>query len=767
MDRTVFLQVALDTPLYQTFDYLLPKDSDATPKAGVRIEVPFGRRRMVGIVYAVTDHCNYPIEKVRRAYQVLDETPLLQTIDLEFARWLAHYYLQPIGQVISAMLPSGLRQGKVLELIDRKIKFWQISPRGRHIELEYFRRSPKQRQVIELLQSRHLPTPQHRLIQEGFTPALLKRLQLDELIETANPLPILDNNSSNSIVEAEAPLTLNLEQLNAVNTINQAKGFKVYVLFGVTGSGKTEVYLQTISRVLEKNKQALVLIPEINLTPQALHIFQKRFQRKIVFLHSKCTEKERHQAWYSASSGNADIVIGTRSSIFTPMPRLGIIIVDEEHDLSYKQQDGFGYSARDCAVYRGLKVNVPVILGSATPSLETWNNISNIEITNMEINSAELKSTKNESKKYTLLTLSKRVENATMPNLYIADLRHENRQSGIAHRLVEKIREHLTAGQQVLIFLNRRGFAPSVFCNDCGWIIHCALCDARMTYHLRESILRCHHCEYHTSVPERCSQCNSRDLTTAGQGTEQIESYLEKTIKGTVIRIDRDTTQHKAAFEKKISEIHAGKPALLIGTQMLAKGHHFPKLTLVIILNSDAGLFSSDFRATERTLQLLAQVSGRAGRAETQGEVWVQTHHPQHPIYQLWLQNNYAEVARYLLQERKAALLPPFSHHILIRAESPQRHYAEEFLIAVNRYFLGNFKSEELFQRTAENILVLGPANVNMERKAGRHRLQTLLQSPNRKALHRMVQHKLALIHNLPEAKRVRWRMEVDPQELN
>jgi primosomal protein N' (replication factor Y) len=565
----------------------------------------------------------------------------------------------------------------------------------------------------------------------------------------ANALPVLlrqgkamtlTKSCSDYITQSPSPaaMTLNLEQQQAVNTIVAgSKDFQVFLLDGITGSGKTEVYLQTITAVLHENKQVLVLVPEIGLTPQTIQRFRERVLVPVVALHSGLSERERLNAWGLAKSGEAKIVIGTRSAVFAPLPHLSLIIVDEEHDLSFKQQEGFRYHARDVAIMRAHFANIPIILGSATPALETL--------------------AKAEQKKYIHLQLRTRAGNAQLPQFVVLDIRNKIMEQGLSQPLLEEIKSTLARGEQVMLFLNRRGFAPVLLCHMCGWMAQCKRCDMRMTYHQQSKHLHCHHCDTRKIIPSACEACGEKDLQAIGLGTERLETVLEKCFPHvSIARIDRDSTQRRGSMEKLLKSIQAGEHQILIGTQMLAKGHHFPNVTLVSIIDADGGFFSSDFRALERMGQLLLQVAGRAGRMEKPGKVIIQTHHPDHPLLHQLLQESYQQFAGALLQERAEACLPPYRFFALFRCEAHVLEHANHFMCAVRARL----------QPTTKQLQLLGPVPAPMPRRAGRHRVQLLVQADNRVILQKFLKTAITEIDKISNKSRVRWSLDVDPVEM-
>lgn len=557
-------------------------------------------------------------------------------------------------------------------------------------------------------------------------------------LSTIDPEKIADPEFQN----LSSPLSLNAEQEHALNTVHNGDGgYHCYLLEGVTGSGKTEVYLQLIARKLQAGLQVLVLVPEISLTPQTLARFQERFSHyQIVTLHSGLTDKQRFEAWQQARDGRANIIIGTRSAVFVPMLKPGLIIVDEEHDASYKQQEGFRYSARDLAVYRAQLAGIPILLGSATPSLESIHNAQN--------------------GRYTLLSLEHRATKASQPTFSSIDLKGKALSEGFSQELLDAIAYHLENRRQVLVFLNRRGFAPLLQCHDCGWTASCPRCDVSYTLHRRSPELRCHRCESQKKLPAACPGCQSQELLAIGQGTERTELALESRFPAfPIFRIDRDTTKNREKLESTLSAIQEGKPGILLGTQMLAKGHHFPKVSLVAIMDADAGLFSADFRAQEFMGQLLIQVAGRAGREQDPGEVLIQTHNSTHPALLMLTREGYKPFSRHLLAQRELGHLPPFSFQALVRAEASKASLAESFLNTV--------KKSSLQQAAANKVMQIGPLPSPMEKRAGRFRFQLILQSENRASLHNLLKHLLPTYEALPLSRKVRWSIDIDPLDFS
>lgn len=729
----IIVRLAMPTPLRRSFDYLAPKQ--LTPqqatllKPGIRLLAPFGNRQLVGVLLSVTDATDIPESKLKAAIRVLDNTPLLPMSLMSLCQWAANYYQHPIGDVFSNALPTLIRKGG--PIIQPQYSAWRLTTEGKGLPVGALKRAAKQAALLALLQQHdHLTAEQ--LTQSGISRAVIKALEDKKLIErcpAASPHHIPTT--------TEPPLKLNHEQQHAFEAIKATDEYCCFLLEGVTGSGKTEVYLQLIEQCLKREQQILVLIPEIGLTPQTFSRFQRRFSHNIALLHSGLTDRERQLAWQNARSGAARIVIGTRSAVFTPLPQLGLIIIDEEHDSSFKQQDGFRYCARDLAIKRAYDSHCPIVLGSATPCLETLHNAL--------------------QGRYQHLHLKQRATGAKTPTLELLDIRHAPLQEGFSPQLISAIAKEIDQHNQVLIFINRRGFSPMLMCHDCGFVAQCEHCDARMTVHFLHRLLRCHHCEHQAPLPNQCPHCHSTQLDFRGIGTERSEQVLHRLFPDVdVIRIDRDTTSRKHAMQTLVNQVHRGQPCILVGTQMLAKGHHFANVTLVAILDADGGLFSADFRGPERMGQLLVQVAGRAGRESKPGRVIIQTHQPEHPLIQHLISNNYHHYARQLLAERKACGLPPYSYLALIRAEANTLAAPESFL-------------HDIRQQTEHqcSTLILGPLPAPMVRKAGSFRVHLLVRSTSRKALHQALTLLCIEAEQHPLCNKVRWSIDVDPGDMH
>ena len=731
--KPAILKVAVPVPLFGSFDSLVPAAlADQRFLPGCRVEVPFGRRSMIGVVLELSAQSDLARSKLKPIKALLDAEPVLDERVLDLLRWAAAYYLHPIGEVIQAALPSLLRQGKAAEAMSTTI--WQAADGVSTDLLESLSRAPKQRHMLQIL----LNHP------EGLDEAYFNehhpnwRAAMKALVEKG----LATTREQACIPEAlpistQAPM-LNDEQQQAVDAIGaELNQHHIHLLHGITGSGKTEVYLALSKRAIDSGKQVLVLVPEISLTPQLTERFQHRMGCPVAVLHSGLNDQQRFGAWVAASTGHARLVIGTRSAIFTPLPDLGLIIVDEEHDGSYKQQEGFRYNARDLSLVRSQKENFPVVLGSATPSLESLHNV--------------------QRRRFQIHTLKQRARNQTTTRLQLLDMCSQPMQEGLSAALLDKVDQHLKQGNQVILFLNRRGFSPLLMCHSCGWTTRCKRCDANMTYHKHRHQLHCHHCGAESRSPTTCADCGSEELLAIGTGTERIETFLTERFPDVHInRIDRDTTRRKGALEDKLQQAHSGEASILVGTQMLAKGHDFPNVTLVGILDTDQALYSADFRAAEHLAQLVIQVSGRAGRADKPGEVLIQTHHPDHPLLQTLLHYGYEKFAASALVERQQAGFPPHKHLVILRCGAIKKELGMQFMNEA-RALANNYSVRE--------VEIFGPWPAPMEKRAGRFRTQTMLQSKDRKALHQLLRNWLPQLPQLKSSKQVRWSIDVDPYD--
>jgi primosomal protein N' (replication factor Y) (superfamily II helicase) len=648
------VEVAISVPLNKTFDY----QSDSRVPVGVRVKVPFGAKKVIGIVLSNKDKSEF--NKLKSVEEILDQAPILDKPILDFLFWAAKYYHHPIGEVVLAAMPKNLRLGK-----EAKIK-----------------------KVIGL------------------------------------PIKI-----------SQPDFEITTEQSLAINAIlNKQNTYHGFLLHGVTGSGKTEVYLRITQEALNQGKQILVLVPEIGLTPQMISRFESRLNTRVVAIHSQLNETQKLDAYLMAKNGEAGVVLGTRSAIFAPMPKLGMIIIDEEHDGSFKQQSSFRYSARDLSFIRAKQAGIPLILGTATPSLETLKNSMD--------------------NKLTRLTLANRAGDASMPKVSLIDMR-SNFDGALSKMLIEKMQQYLSKSKQVMLFINRRGYAPVYFCTECSWKSECNHCNASMIYHRHINRLKCHHCGDEKMPEQTCPDCGEQSLEVYGYGTERLEETLSSHFPETpIIRIDRDTTRRKKALAQHLEKINSGEPCIIVGTQMLAKGHDFSNLAMVGILDIDGGFLSINFRATEYLAQLLIQVSGRAGRNSEQGEVVIQTRYPDHPMFNYVLSNRYTQFASGLLKQRMSAMMPPFAHQALLCANAKNKQYAEDFL----REVAGLLKSIEM-----NNVEIWGPTANSIEKKADYYYFNLYLQSNDRAALHQMLATFSQHIDTIKLKNKVRWYLDVDP----
>ncbi len=739
------VQVAVPTPLRRKFDYLL--SDEINPQhvlPGMRVLVPFGRSQHIAVVLGQSEQTDIDVKKLRPVSKVLDKKPILPQSIIKLLNWVAAYYHHPIGEVYQTALPVHYRKKE--SSLEPGVTLWFLTELGKNADWDTLKRAVRQRSILEQLKRspEGLSKEQIASEQEGQWQGALKVLAEKKWL-----LAKVQENSSTHYKPEEQicrnpGLQLNAEQQTAVDALLEHDAcYHASLIDGITGSGKTEVYLSFIERQLKNARQVLVLVPEIGLTPQLIHRFEHRFSVNIQTLHSGLNNTQRMKIWQQVSSGEVRILIGTRSAVFTPMPDLGAIIIDEEHDLSFKQQDGIRYSAKDIALVRASYSNIPIILGSATPSMESLYLCQKEKMTHHK--------------------LRQRAGRAKPPEVHLIDVRGQYLQHGFSRTLIDLIHQHLEKNNQVLLFQNRRGYSPVLLCNKCGWISHCHRCDAKLTYHQQHNRLRCHHCQTEQKLPVQCPQCGHGDLSHLGIGTERVEKTVRALFPNTeVIRIDRDTTQRKGSLQTMLEQARDGQRQILIGTQMLAKGHHFPNVTLVAILDIDQGLYSIDFRAPERLAQLIVQVSGRAGREEKKGQVALQTSHPEDEILNTLLNEGYMGFAAKALAERKEVLLPPYAYQALIRAEGNKIEYYQSFL----EYCFQTMSSSKQYLPADHDVQLLGPVAAPMEKKAGKYRGQLLIQSSSRKNLHNIINDLIKTIEANKAAQRVRWSIDIDPQEL-
>jgi primosomal protein N' (replication factor Y) (superfamily II helicase) len=727
MHQAIF-NIALDVPLNRTFDYL---SGGFTAHIGNRVVVPFAGRNLVGVVLEVKQTSDYPIEKLKPVSHVFEDV-VFDKDTFKLLKFCADYYHYPFGQALISALPLRMRQLK--PAVSRKQFAYSLLPNADIAQIPA--KKVLLHRIIAALQSAPImASGDLAFISSGWRKAIIELKNLG-MVDEREVVAVKASLPTSSTVPQ-----LNDEQKEVIERVLAlTHQFKPWLLHGITGSGKTEVYIQILQKILqEKNAQVLVLVPEINLTPQLEARFRSRLsQYPLVTLHSNLSESERLQNWLAASSGVAKIVIGTRLSVFTPMPNLKMIVIDEEHDGSYKQQDGMRYHARDVAMMRAKQLNIPIVLGSATPSLETWYNA--------------------QKQQYGLLSLRKRaVDNAALPNIFCIDTAKSPTENGLSPLLVKAIRERLNRGEQSLLFINRRGYAPVLHCNACQWVAPCTRCSARLVVHLSQKRLKCHHCGHEQKIPLQCPSCGNADLQPTGYATQRLTQTLENLFPtARIARVDRDSMRNKDALTDLLTKVHHQEIDILVGTQMLAKGHDFPLLTLVGVIDTDSALYSPDFRASERLFAQLMQVSGRAGRAEKTGEVLIQTAFPQHGLFHALISQDYVSFADELLQERIVMQFPPASYFALLRAEANDFGQVNQFLS----------KAGNLARALQKDVMIYDPVRPQMERLKGMERGQLLLQANSRSALQRLLKPWIFQIRELPVAAKIRWSLDIDPLEF-
>ena len=727
-DKQKFLKVAIDVPINQLFDYL-PNDEPFS--IGQYVTIPFGRRRIIGVIYGISLNSDIHPSKLKSVINV-DPEIIFDAPMFKLLTFVSEYYHHPIGQTIMSVVPSRLK--KNLNQL-------------RQFELIYQATSKLTKEFIN-----QLPPRQLRIRKVAEAILIKDRRQTDVMklvsnwsecirqLETYGCLKSKKYDPQVDFTAVEIP-SLNSEQKAVIKAITKKQGYQASLIFGITGSGKTEVYMQLIEHILlESESQALILVPEINLTPQLENRFRTRFpNKKLVSLHSHLTDIERLDNWRKAKSGEANIVIGTRLAIFTPMPFIKIIIIDEEHDISFKQQDGLRYHARDVALVRAKHMNIPIVLGTATPSLESWHNATRTD------------------NKYNFLKLSFRaVKNAALPEIKTV-LVNDKTKNGISRILVDAVSNRLKRKEQSLIFINRRGFAPTLFCASCSWSSECKRCSSKLVVHRKTNRLKCHHCGHDQNLIIRCPNCDGMNLRPLGSGTQKIEEVLNGLFpEASILRVDRDTTRSKKSLTLLHDRMNRREIDILVGTQMLAKGHDFPFLTLVGVLDADNALYSPDYRAPEKLFSQLMQVSGRAGRSNIKGEVLIQTAFPNNPVFEGVKKHNYEIFARTLLQERQQMSLPPYSFSAILRVESKKINYGEQFVNSAAKF------AESL----SNKVVIYDPVRPSIERLKGYERFQLFIQADTRKDLQTLLREWVGYLRQCALASRVKWSIDVDPIEF-
>ncbi|MDX8399771.1 MAG: primosomal protein N' [Gallionellaceae bacterium] len=723
------VRVALDLPLSTLFDYLV--EENLRVEIGQRVLVPFGRKQLIGIVMELSDSSSLASERIKPIIQALDDVPPLAAELLTLLRFSSDYYHYPLGMTVMSALPARLRDHEAVAI--KQELAYALSEQGRELDLEQFpQRRTVQLSILRALQHNTLSNKQIRALSPS-APANLKVLLEDGWIKTVQEAEALRAEHTFNTAH-----TLTGPQQHAVDAVKLAPAYACFLLHGITGSGKTEVYVHLMHEVLKQGKQALLLVPEINLTPQLENYFRSRFpDTELLSLHSGLSKGERTKKWLRAQSGEASIVLGTRLSVFTPLPKLGLILVDEEHDSSYKQQDGLRYSARDVAIFRANQRGVPIVLGSATPSLESYYNAQN--------------------GRYKLLKLKQRAtEQAKLPQIRCLNTSNIPLQEGISPAMLTALEERLKRKEQSLIFINRRGYAPVLMCTACGWLSGCSSCAGKLVLHLKDRRLRCHHCGHQERVPHACPGCGNTDLQPVGIGTQRVEEALRAHFpEARILRVDRDSTRNKGSWGVMRKQIQDDEVDILVGTQILAKGHDFPNLTLVGVLNPDGALYSGDFRASEKLFAQLAQVAGRAGRADKPGEVLVQTAFPDHPLYRALRAHDYDAWAETLLNEREQAGFPPHVFQVLLRAEGKQ----------VNEVYVFLKKARQFAQELAFPVEIYGVVAASMAKRADHSRAQLLVQSTTRKSLQQFLRAWRPSLDLIP-AQKLRWSLDIDPLEF-
>ena len=707
------ISVAVPKPLDTLFDYKVPYTLPI-PEPGSRVRVPFGNTESIGLCLGESEQSTNKALKL--ILEVIDQQPVMSKAELEIGYWLSNYYHYPIGETLFTMIPSDIRKGKSLALDEPD--YWIVDANKRPQQKAY-----KQIALYDFIQNAE-GADYKTILEAGFNSNILRSLKRAESITPIEPPVEKELN--------ETGLKLNHEQEVALEKFQSRKnGYNCHLLEGITGSGKTEVYLQAMQSIVDMGRQVLVLVPEISLTPQTFNRFSSRFP-KTGLIHSGLTSHNVLQTWLKCKNGSISCLVGTRSAVFAPLQKLGLIIIDEEHDSSYKQQEGLKYSARDVAVKRANQLNIPIILGTATPSIESINNVHR--------------------GKYSLLSLNKRANNSALPVHRIININNQNLIDGFSPETIRTIQKHLTMKNQVMIFINKRGFSRTLFCTNCGWHASCIRCDARTTKHINPDRMICHYCGWQEKIRSACLDCGKEKLIALGLGTQKLESTLHNLFPDfPVYRIDRDSTKKGNEFADVIEKINSGAPCILVGTQMLSKGHHFKNLTLVVVMEADSGFNSIDFRGPEKAAQQIIQVSGRAGRDKMRGEIILQTYQSATPKLTDLMENGYRIFAQSELKIREKMKFPPFRSMAIIRAEAPFPKLADDLLRHFN-LLLADYET-------------LGPAPAIVRKISNRYRYQLMVLSDNNLELNKA----LTIIKDYASKnyqRKVKWSIDVDPIEI-
>ena len=733
------ISVAVPVPLRQLFDFIEPI-KPTTLTVGTRVRVPFGSRVLVGLIVEIKSKSFLPISKLKHALEVIDDEVIFDTNLWTTLHWLSSYYLAPIGEVLNAAIPTKIRKGEAQAPASQKT--WELSEKGRSLPIEQLQRAPLQIAIVKRFMKHNKLTSNDFKNDSGSWRQAIKSLLKKQWLLETEELPTLSSQARTTL-RTKREFKLNTEQSDAITKISsliERSEFSCSLLHGVTGSGKTEVYFDLMQKVIESGKQVLFLVPEIGLTPQLIERVQTRFSYSVVVMHSGLNDSERHQAWWHAKQGNAQIVIGTRSAVFTSFANLGLVVIDEEHDASFKQQDGVRYQARDVAIYRAKLEKVVIVLGSATPSMETYHNA--------------------QQGRYQNLRLTERATKAALPSIEIFDINKLPNTDGLSPPMLEAISTTLDSGKQVMLFLNRRGYAPVLYCSECGETSKCHRCDAHLTMHRRANRLRCHHCGFECTTTNTCNSCKQEAMVEVGDGTQRIEEAVTLRFpKARVLRIDRDTTRRKGELARLLEQARNGDADILLGTQLLSKGHDFPNVAMVGILGADQGLYSTDFRASESLFQQILQVSGRAGRRDSVGNVFIQTSFPDHPFFSWVCKHDYDGFADSLLAERNSVAYPPFGYFVLLRAESVHQAKALQFL-----------RRAKMDIKPQSGVRIMDAIPAPMERRAGKYRAQLLICADQRSSLNTSLTEWLVKLKEDSSARKlsssVRWSLDVDPYDL-